>query len=272
LCALCPVYGTQCQTAHLDIGFYMVLRLKRPVPVGHSFCFGGPMELHGLQKLTLLDYPGKTGCTLFFGGCNLRCPFCHNASLVLRPGSCPTIPENELFAFLKKRQGLLDGVCVTGGEPLLQPGLADLLKRIRELGYAVKLDTNGCFPDRLEKLIEAGLVDYVAMDLKNSREEYPKTVGIANFDTAPIDQSIRLLMEGRVEYEFRTTVVQGLHTVHSLGAAAFWIDGAQNYFLQNFVDSGDLIEPGLTAFSPAEMRHFLNVVKPHVKNAGLRGI
>jgi len=230
------------------------------------------MELHGLQKLTLLDYPGKTACTLFFGGCNLRCPFCHNASLVLRPGSCPTIAQEELFAFLRKRQGLLDGVCITGGEPLLQPELAELLKRIRELGYAVKLDTNGCFPDRLEKLIDQGLVDYVAMDLKNSREEYPATVGIPNFDTAPIAQSIRLLMEERVDYEFRTTVVQGLHTVHSLGAAAFWIDGAKNYFLQNFVDSGDLISPGLTAFTPSEMRHFLNVVKPHVKNAGLRGL
>lgn len=230
------------------------------------------MEFHGLQKLTLLDFPGKTACTLFFGGCNLRCPFCHNASLVLRPGQCPTLQEEELFTFLNKRRGLLDGICITGGEPLLQPGLEDLLPRIRELGYAVKLDTNGCFPERLERLLDLGLVDYVAMDLKNSREEYPATVGIPDFDTAPIDRSIRLLMEGRVEYEFRTTVVQGLHTVHSLGAAAFWIDGAQNYYLQNFVDSGDLISPGLTAFSPQEMRHFLNVVTPHVKNAGLRGL
>ena len=257
----------------MDKGFCVFPKEKLPfAPVGHSVCYGGPMELHGLQKLTLLDYPGKTACTLFFGGCNLRCPFCHNASLVLRPGSCPAVEESELFAFLNKRKGLLDGVCVTGGEPLLQPGLEDFLGRIRELGYSIKLDTNGCFPDRLEKLMEAGLVDYVAMDLKNSREEYPATVGIPNFDTSPIEQSIRLLMEGRVDYEFRTTVVQGLHTVHSLGAAAFWIDGAKNYFLQNFVDSGDLIGTGLTAFSPSEMRHFLNVVRPHVKNAELRGL
>ena len=151
------------------------------------------MIIHGLQKLTLLDYPGQTACTLFFGGCNLRCPFCHNAALVT--GQAPTaMTEGEFLAFLKKRRGLLDGVCITGGEPTLRKDLPEFIRKIRELGYLVKLDTNGCFPDRLEKLIDQGLVDYVAMDLKNSREEYPATVGIPNFDTAPIAQSIRLLM------------------------------------------------------------------------------
>ena len=231
------------------------------------------MEFHGLQKLTLLDYPGKTACTLFFGGCNLRCPFCHNASLVLRPGQCPTLQEDELFAFLNKRKGLLDGICITGGEPLLQPGLEDFLPRLREMGYAVKLDTNGCFPDRLERLLDKGLVDYVAMDLKNSREEYPATVGIPDFDTAPIDQSIRLLLEGRVEYEFRTTVVEGLHTVESISRAAEWIKGAREYYLQQFKDSGELLDAqGLGGFDKEYMNTLMAAAAEFVPAVQLRGV
>ena len=167
------------------------------------------MKIHGLLKLTLLDYPTKTACTLFTAGCNFRCPFCHNGSLVLNKAE--EIPQDEIFAFLKKRQGLLDGVCITGGEPLLNPDISEFIKRVRELGYSVKLDTNGSFPDRLIELAENGLIDYVAMDIKSSPEGYSKAVGLKDFDVTPNDKSIKFLLTGKVDYEFRTTAVKGLH-------------------------------------------------------------
>jgi len=229
-------------------------------------------KLCGLQKLTLLDYPGLTACTVFTGGCNLRCPFCHNASLVLRPQECSGLHPDEVLEFLTKRRRVLDGVCVTGGEPLLQPDLEDFLRRIRALGLRVKLDTNGCFPVQLAHLVEQGLADYVAMDLKNSPALYPATVGVSDFDLAPVRESAAYLLGGRVEYEFRTTVVRGLHTAASLVEAARWIKGAQRYYLQQFVDSGDLIGAGLSGFDPETMRGFLNRVTPFVTHAGLRGV
>ena len=168
------------------------------------------MEIQGLQKMTLLDYPGKVACTVFLGGCDLRCPFCHNGELV--EGETPAaLDDGELTAFLKKRQGLLDGVCVTGGEPLLRPELEGLLGRIKELGFPVKLDTNGSHPDRLRRLTEAGLLDYVAMDIKNSPERYGETVGRSGLDLAPFRESVSFLLSGAVDYEFRTTVVRELH-------------------------------------------------------------
>ena len=137
------------------------------------------MEIHGIQKMTLLDYPEKVACTIFTARCNFRCPFCHNASLVTHVDAAAAISEEEVFSFLAKRQGILDGVCITGGEPLLQPDIEEFIRKVKELGYQVKLDTNGSFPDRLEHLIDEGLVDYVAMDLKNCRERYGETVGLA---------------------------------------------------------------------------------------------
>ena len=233
---------------------------------------GDFLKIHGLQKFTLLDYPGKVACTVFTGGCNLRCPFCHNASLVINAPEDEIISETDFFAFLEKRRGALDGVCISGGEPLLQPGLADFLLRIREYGYSIKLDTNGCFPGRLREIVAQGLVDYVAMDIKSSPEHYAEASGMQNFDFSMVAESIRFLMAGTVDYEFRTTVVRGLHDTATLRDAAQAIQGAKRYFLQKFVDSGNLIGKDLSAFSEDEMRTFLTVVSPFVKTAALRGM
>ena len=230
------------------------------------------MILNGLQKLTLLDFPGKVACTLFFSGCNFRCPFCHNASLVLSPEKAEQIPEETVLAFLKKRQGVLDGVCITGGEPLLHPELAAFIEKVRGLGYAVKLDTNGYFPKRLRTLVSAGLLDYIAMDVKNCPEKYPQTIGLPAIDLSPVMESVDYIRSCGVPYEFRTTVVHGLHTAQDLAGLADWLEGAQHYFLQSFVDSGDVIAPGFNAYTPAEMREFLAIVREKVPNAELRGI
>ena len=210
------------------------------------------MIINGIQKLTLLDFPERVACTLFTAGCNLRCPFCHNASLVTEIGDA--LSTDEILATLKKRRGLLDGVCITGGEPTLQTDLADFIRAVRDMGYAVKLDTNGTHPDRLAALLDAGLVDYVAMDIKNSREKYPLTVGVQHFDPAVIDESITLLRESGVAHEFRTTVVRELHTVEDIVAIARWVQGdGERLFLQQFVDSGDLIGEGMSAHDPATL-------------------
>ena len=230
------------------------------------------MILKGLQKLTLLDFPGKVAATLFTGGCNMRCPFCHNSLLVLSPNEVESIPAEEALAFLKKRQGILDGVCMTGGEPLLQADLADFLARVKEMGYAVKLDTNGTNPVRLRELCEAGLVDYVAMDIKNSPSRYAETVGVKDFDLTPIFDSVGLLLAGGVDYEFRTTVVKEFHTEDDLLAIAKWIGGAKRYFLQGYKDSGSLISDGLSGFSAEELRKMLCEVQKILPVTELRGI
>lgn len=218
------------------------------------------MNFAGIQKLTLLDYPERTACTLFTSGCDLRCPFCHNARLVLAPTNDAQITEEEVLTFLKKRSGLLDGVCVTGGEPLLHyTALREFLHRVRESGwgYSIKLDTNGTFPERLSRLIDEGLINYVAMDVKNALPYYAETVGVAGFDVAPIRESIELLLSGAVEYEFRTTVVREYHTVERIREAARTIRGARRYYLQGFVDTGELIGRAdgqkLTAVPPEEV-------------------
>lgn len=232
------------------------------------------MKLMGMQKLTMLDYPGKLACTVFTGGCNFRCPFCHNAGLVL-PEQIKTgeeIPAEEFFAFLAGRKGRLDGVAVTGGEPLLQPDLADFLGRIKEMGFSVKLDTNGSFPEKLRELCEAGLVDYVAVDIKNSPAKYPMTVGVPDFDLAPVRKTVSYLLEGHVPYEFRTTVVAGFHEPDDFVEIGKWIAGADRYYLQNFVDSGNLIEGGLQGFSEADMKALKTLVAPYVSLCDTRGI
>lgn len=230
------------------------------------------MTLHGLQKMTLLDYPGRVACTLFTFGCNLRCPFCHNAGLVTAPDPSAAIPEEEVLRFLSTRQGLLDGVCVTGGEPLLQPDIADFLAKVKALGFSVKLDTNGCYPQALRRVVEAGLVDYVAMDIKNSPAQYPVTVGLPTFDLAPVEESVRYLLEGHVDYEFRTTVVKELHTTDTVREAARWIAGASRYYLQAFVDSGNLIGQGLTAPDPEQLQQMAAAAREFVKETALRGV
>ena len=230
------------------------------------------MHIHGLQKLAMVDYPGKLAATVFTGGCNLRCPFCHNALLVTRLAETPEIPEQEVLDFLASRRGLLDGVVLTGGEPLLQPDAADFLRKVRELGFAVKLDTNGSFPEKLKKIVSAGLVDYVAMDIKNSRESYGKTIGIEGYDTGNVEKSIQYLMSGSVPYEFRTTVVQEFHQRTDFESIGKWIEGADKYYLQQFVDSGDLIQDGLHGYNKDIMNQALEVVKKSVQTAELRGL
>ena len=230
------------------------------------------MKFYGMQKMTLLDYPGYVACTLFTGGCNFRCPFCHNALLVLDLDENYTIPEEEVLAFLKKRQGLLDGVCVTGGEPLINKDIGDFLSKVKELGFKIKLDTNGTNPALLKELVSQNLVDYVAVDIKNSPEKYAETVGLKSFDMSTINETVIFLMSGCVDYEFRTTVTKQFHTEKSMEEAARFIRGAKRYFLQNFVDSGNLIGSGITGQSKEEMEKLLAVVKKYVPDSCLRGI
>ena len=230
------------------------------------------MHIHGLQKLAMVDYPGKLAATVFTGGCNLRCPFCHNALLVTRLAETPEILEQEVLDFLSSRRGLLDGVVLSGGEPLLQPDAADFLQTVREMGFAVKLDTNGCYPSALADILDRGLADYVAMDIKNSREKYAGTVGEPGFDLAPVEESIRLLRQSGVDYEFRTTLVRELHTPEDLDKIVVWLEGAPRYFLQNFVDSGNLIGHGYHGFTAEEMRSFADRVRPFFGSVELRGI
>ena len=229
------------------------------------------MLIKGLQKLTLLDFPERMACTVFTFGCNFRCPFCHNASLVLSDRANDTvIPEEELFAFLQKRRGILEGVCITGGEPTLMPDLSDFIRKVKALGYAVKLDTNGYRPAVLKTLVTEGLLDYVAMDIKNSLPLYGKTVGIPTIDTTPIEESMDFLMVGHVPFEFRTTLVRGLHTPQSVADIGRRLAGEERFFLQTFEDSGDLIGEGLSAFDGDETEALLAVLRAYVPNAQIR--
>ncbi len=226
------------------------------------------MNVQGYQKLTLLDYPGHVAATLFLGGCNLRCPFCHNAGLVRTP-MAEQNAEGDVLKYLATRKGILDGVCVTGGEPLLQPDLSKLLERIKEMGYLVKLDTNGSLPQKLGPILSSGLVDMVAMDIKSSPEGYSLATG-CEVSFEPFAESMKFLRESGIAYEFRTTVVKGIHTKEDIVSIATLV-GTDPYFLQGFVDSGNLLGSGFSAFSHAEMQDILAAAKLHAPNAALRG-
>lgn len=227
------------------------------------------MRLGGLQKLTLLDFPGHVACTVFTQGCNFRCPFCHNTPLVTGSDD-PDYPLDEFFRFLQKRQGLLDGVAITGGEPLLQRDIPDFIRRIRALGYAVKLDTNGAFPALLRELIDEQLVDYVAMDIKNSPEKYEQTAGVSGILPA-VQESVALLKEHRVDYEFRTTLVDELHEPEDFTAIGRWLSGTKHYFVQSFVDSGAILADGMHAASKEKTLQCLKEVRSYLPEAALRG-
>lgn len=227
------------------------------------------MIISGLLKLTLLDYPGRTACTVFFSGCNFRCPFCHNASLVRGLGD--RMETEDFFSFLSSRKGILDGVAVTGGEPLLQPEIAPFLQQIKEMGFLVKLDTNGSFPQKLQELVQSGLVDYVAMDIKSSQEGYARAAGCA-VNMENICQSVEYLLGNPVEYEFRTTAAKGIVEPADFLGIAKWIRGARQYFIQGFVDSGDLLGNGAGAYSKEEMEELRNIVLPYVPAVSLRGV
>ena len=255
------------------------------------------MKIHGLQKMTLLDFPGRVACTVFLGGCDLRCPFCHNYELAT--GKVPPVmEEDELFAFLAKRKGLLDGVAITGGEPCLHRDLPDLMARIRELGYAVKLDTNGTHPDMLREILARGLADYVAMDIKNRPAKYALTSGMehgveadADSETgvgseagtgmwtagepafvAAIRESVRILMDSGIDYEFRTTVVGELHEAEDFEEIGKWIKGAKRYFLQCFTDRDTVPYGGLSAASKAKMEACAAAAKRYISDVQIRGM
>ena len=226
------------------------------------------MNVQGYQKMTLLDYPGRVAATVFVGGCNLRCPFCHNAGLVRTPVKEQNA-EGDVLDYLRKRKGILDGVCITGGEPLLQPDLIDFIKKVKDMGYLVKLDTNGYLPKRLSDVLATGCVDMVAMDIKSSPDGYPKATG-CDLDFDRFAESMALLKHSGVAYEYRTTVVKGIHETDDLVAIAKLVGDAP-YYLQKFVDSGNLLGDGCEAFSEREMQDILALVKEYAPNAALRG-
>lgn len=229
------------------------------------------MKIHGLQKMTLLDFPGKVACTVFLGGCDMRCPFCHNAELI--DGTAPAVmEEEELLAFLKKRTGLLEGVAITGGEPLLRDDTIVLMEKIRDLGYPVKLDTNGTHPDRLRKILDRELAAYVAMDIKNSPDRYAVTAGLEKLDLASVRESVSLLMEGRTDYEFRTTVVAELHDGDSFRGIGEWIRGARRYYLQRFTDRDTVPFGGFHAPEDAKMLEYAAIAREYVPSAVIRGM
>lgn len=229
------------------------------------------MNIQGLQKLTLLDYPEHVAATLFTGGCQLNCPYCHNSELISGPFG-PGEDTEAVLAFLKKRQGLLDGVCVSGGEPLLQPDIADFLRAVKALGYQIKLDTNGGFPEKLAAIVGENLVDYVAMDIKNTPARYPETVGVPDLDVTPYIRSQKFLMEGHVDFEFRTTVVREYHTIEDIRSICEWLQGAPRYYLQCFVARDQVRDISLSAYNDEEMRTLLAEAKKYLPVTELRGI
>ncbi len=229
------------------------------------------MIINGLQKTTLLDFPGKVACTVFTTGCNFRCPFCHNASLVVRADGVDIIPEEEFFSYISKRKGILDGVCITGGEPLLSHGIVEFAEQIKALGMLVKLDTNGTFPERLDTLLSRGLVDYVAMDIKNSKNKYALTAGIKEYPSS-VEKSIKTIMDKAPDYEFRTTVVRELHTPEDIEKIAHSLEGARHYYLQSYVDSGDILGQGYSAYDAEEMVQIYERAKKILPCTVLRGI
>ena len=230
------------------------------------------MKICGLQKTTLLDFPGRVAATLFTGGCNFRCPFCHNSGLLSGDAEA-AYSVRKILQFLEKRKRILEGVCITGGEPTLQPDLEDFIRDIRSLGLAVKLDTNGYRPDVLKALCQKGLLDYAAMDIKAGRDRYETAAGVCGLDMKRIDESIRFLLEGHLPYELRTTVVRGIHEAEDFRQIGPWIKGCRRYFLQAFKDSGDILVPqAYDAFSAEEMRAFMELVRPYAEEVSLRGI
>ena len=229
------------------------------------------MKIHGLQKMTLLDFPGHVACTVFLGGCDFRCPFCHNFELVDGTAE-PLMDDGEFFSFLEKRRGLLDGVAVTGGEPCLHPGLPDFFARVRGLGFMTKLDTNGFHPEALRTLFGRGLVDYVAMDIKNSPEKYAATCGLESVELSPIRESISVIMESGVDYEFRTTVIDEFHEESDFDAVGEMIRGAKKYFIQPFADRDSVPFGNLHAPSREKLAEFEATAKKYVGSVSIRGI
>jgi pyruvate formate lyase activating enzyme len=229
------------------------------------------MQIHGLNKMTLLDYPKHLAALLFLGGCNMRCPFCQNASLVVDPKSQPVISEDELFSYLNKRKNILEGVCISGGEPTLHPDLPQLIERIKALGYLVKLDTNGTNSAMIKQLVRDHLIDYVAMDIKNSMEKYSETSGTPENLLVSVEESVAYLKASPVEHEFRTTIVRELHTTADIISIGKWLKGSKLYYLQSYRDSEDILYPGYHAHSRETLEEFVSLLTPYIEHVQLRG-
>ena len=230
------------------------------------------MQIFGFNKTTLLDFPEHVACTVFTGGCNFRCPFCQNGDLVLHGGSLPVLDEEEVFRVLSKRKGILTGVCVTGGEPTLQRDLDVFLSRVKELGYLVKLDSHGYRPEVLQSLCERGLVDYFAMDIKSSPENYARTAGVKELDMGLIRESVDFIRSCGLDYEFRTTVVRELHSSGDFLSIGEWLKGCKAYFLQSYVESEGVICKEFSSYSKEELEEFVTLLKPYIDNVSLRGV
>ncbi len=230
------------------------------------------VKFFGLQKLTLLDFPGNLASTVFCGGCNFRCPFCQNSDLVFLPEGIKEITREDILNYLKSRHNLLDGICISGGEPLLNKGLKEFIIQIKELGLKVKLDTNGSFYEKLKELGDAGLLDYVAVDIKNSKEKYGETIGIPGYDTKEIEKTISYLKQGNIPYEFRTTVVEEFHDEKDFEKIGKWLKGARNYYLQRFEDSECVIRKGLHSPSLEKLNKYKDIAKKYIENVEIRGI
>ena len=230
------------------------------------------MNICGYQKTTLLDYPEHVAATIFTGGCNFRCPFCHNSDLLLKPDSTSLISEEEIFAFLKKRKNVLSGVCITGGEPTLQPDLKDFIIKVRALGYKIKLDTNGYRPDVITTLLNDNLLDYIAMDIKSGFSNYANVSGVPNLDINKIKESISIIENFGIDYEFRTTVVKEFHTEKDFHEITKMISSKSPYYIQSFQDSGNILTPGLSSCDKETLEYFLSIMKEKVLGSSLRGI
>ena len=230
------------------------------------------MNICGYQKTTLLDYPGHVAATIFTGGCNFRCPFCHNSDLVVNSTMSPCISQEEIFSFLKKRKNVLSGICITGGEPTLQTNLSEFIKKVRSLGYKIKLDTNGYRPDVISSLLEDNLLDYIAMDIKAGLSNYAKVSGIPNLDTSKIKESISIIENSGIDYEFRTTVVKELHNRQDFLEISEMLSSSSSYFIQSFKDSGNILTPGLSSCDTDTLNQYLAIVKNKLPFCSLRGI
>ncbi len=229
------------------------------------------MQLFGMEKLSLVDYDGFVAATVFTGGCNFRCGFCHNAALVVDSENLDILPESEVFSYLKKRKGIVEGVCVTGGEPTLNRDLPEFCEKLKKLGYSVKIDTNGTNPDMVKSLSENGLADYFAMDIKNDRENYAKIIGFDKYDTRNVEKTVDFFLSGGTDYEFRTTLISEYHHAENMAKISEWIRGAEKYFLQRFKSGDYCMSQNLSPVETAEAKAFADIVKPFVKSVKLRG-
>ncbi|SFN71732.1 pyruvate formate lyase activating enzyme [Pseudobutyrivibrio sp. UC1225] len=230
------------------------------------------MLILGLQKTTLLDYPGKVASTIFTGGCNFRCPYCHNRDLVVPPPDVMAYSEDDIFTHLLQKKKVLDGVCITGGEPTLHKDLPEFIAKIKELGLLVKLDSNGTNPQMIKELVKSGLIDYVAMDIKHSKEKYNTIACMKSFDLSAIEESVAFLKEGHVDYEFRTTIMKECHTSADINAIGQWLEGAKAYYLQSYRESEQVINPTFSPHTTETLNSFVEILKPYVPNTHLRGI